>query len=99
LPNTIDRVLWGATSAGYISAGLPNIVGQYNMSGAEGSHFYASASGAIINIGGAGNVWRAYPGSASSSGFNFDASHSNTIYGASNTVQPPALKCFMCIKY
>ncbi len=32
------------------------------------------------------------------SGINFDLSRSNPIYGASNTVQPPALTLLPCIK-
>ena len=32
-------------------------------------------------------------------GLQFAASNSNSIYGSSTTVQPPALTCLICIKY
>lgn len=84
------RVLQGADNnhaAGTtIAAGLPNITGYLWTRGLE-------------DIGGLG----AFYGPVSSSGWNrgheqdtrttdihFDASRSNSIYGASNTVQPPA---------
>lgn len=38
-------------------------------------------------------------GDGNGTGFTFDASLSNPIYGKSNTVQPAALSCKFCIKY
>lgn len=92
LPNTIDRVLWGATSAGYISAGLPNITGQSNVWGSD-SESGALKTTIVTTVGLGNNVYRVV------GNIRLDASKSNAIYGASDTVQPPALKCLMCIKY
>lgn len=74
-----------------IPAGLPNIEGTFRFSGTDGA---------------AGNITGAFTKTTSTNGagkyhhsnqskvvqnVNFDASDSNTIYGNSNTVQPPAL--------
>lgn len=94
LPNTVARFLEGGISAGtYYEAGLPNITGNI-------SAFKSSISGAFV---GSNNTNR-YDGwndnedeyAASTS---FDASRSNSIYGASTTVQPPAMTVIYCIKY
>lgn len=74
-----------------ISAGLPNITGVF-YSGTT----IESSSGAFV----VGN--NPYRGSTSGSGNNqmtFDASHSSSIYGNSNTVQPQAIKVlyYICI--
>ena len=73
-----ERVLMGASgthAAGTtVKAGLPNIK----------FSFYAAVIGNGSSI---GNSWG---GSVHSSNFNLDASESNPIYGASNTVQPAA---------
>lgn len=79
-----------------IEAGLPNVTGNcYNLMGNPGS-----ASGALNsshnNIKGSaqegsGNLgWR---------NFDFNASWSNSIYGASDTVQPPALNLIPQIRF
>lgn len=89
------KCLWLADSshgAGTtISAGLPNITGtitpyskyadtlQGNFAGA----FYVQSSG---QKGGTANDYA----TDSAYGFGFDASKSNSIYGSSSTVQPPA---------
>ena len=87
-----DRVLQGcSTGAGStIEAGLPNITGAISGN-ALPNYEESSEKGALyrINIGGEfGNTLK--------SGFNrfgigLDASKSNSIYGKSSTVQPPAL--------
>lgn len=94
LPNTVDRFLEGGTGAGtYYGAGLPNITGNI-------SAFRSDIGGAFV---GSNNTNR-YDGwedgqdeYAVSTSFN--AARSNSIYGASNTVQPPAMTVIYCIKY
>ena len=94
LPNTVARFLEGGASAGtYYEAGLPNITGNI-------STFRDSISGAFV---GSHNTNR-YDGWEDNQdeyavSTRFDASRSNSIYGASTTVQPPAMTVIYCIKY
>lgn len=94
------RVLQGADSghsAGTtIEAGLPNITGYFSLHGSEQANIIYSVSGCFIGSGGDLNNYRT-PGNLSSisgaSSFgtiDFRASNSNSIYGNSTTVQPPA---------
>jgi len=92
LPNLIDRFLQGGETSGTIKdAGLPNIEAY-----AEGALGLVSASGAfrIDNL----KSWNK-PEGQGYQGLAFNASQSNSIYGNSSTVQPPALTCLICIKY
>ena len=84
LPDCRNRVLWGASSFGYINAGLPNITGSFSATDdyAETGAFYNAGVGLGTT---AGNVQQHTTA--------FDASRSNAIYGSSTTVQPPAIKC------
>ena len=94
LPNTVARFLEGGIGAGtYYEAGLPNITGNI-------SAFKSSISGAFV---GSNNTNR-YDGWDDNEdeyavSTSFDASRSNSIYGASTTVQPPAMTVIYCIKY
>lgn len=94
LPNTVARFLEGGASAGtYYEAGLPNITGNI-------STFKDSISGAFV---GSHNTNR-YDGWNDNQdeyavSTRFDASRSNSIYGASTTVQPPSMTVIYCIKY
>lgn len=94
LPNTVARFLEGGIGAGtYYEAGLPNITGNI-------SAFKFSISGAFV---GSNNTNR-YDGWEDNEdeyavSTSFDASRSNRIYGASTTVQPPAMTVIYCIKY
>ncbi len=104
LPDMRGRVPWGANIAGsYISAGLPNITGTFgNRRGHVGDVFEYPPSGAFE-----------FSGTSSNNTYNvlqetsyifygsikLDASKSSTIYGASNTVQPPAATLLALIKY
>lgn len=107
VPNYTNIFLQGSNNnvGTTIAAGLPNIEGttpfnsmgcEWNWSDVNG--FNSSFSGAFYSGssqsgGGAtasGRVkWRLY----------MDASRSNSIYGKSNTVQPPAVTVNFCIKY
>ena len=92
LPNLTDRFLQGSTTSGTVkNAGLPNITAI-----ADGQLGLASSIGAFQAINLSSN------NQANASGYHglsFNASWSNSIYGSSSTVQPPALTCLICIKY
>lgn len=106
LPNLIGKIPWGSTSVGtVIDAGLPNTEGTIVIDLPGGiAPFENSGYGALFNnysaksytpyIGGNGSVTR-----SSDSALRFDASRFNSIYGNSDTVQPPALCLLPCIRY
>ena len=90
-----NRVLMGASSthaAGTtVEAGLPNITGVFNRDENYGVITSTNTSSGAFYYGGT-NVGRGINSSDVQGGdLCFDASRSNPIYGASNTVQPPAL--------
>ena len=111
LPNLIDRFLQGSTTSGTVkNAGLPNISGSAVFTPGfipNGSRVFLagnSADGAFTfdNIQTCSNI--DFPGSslgtaALGATIFFTASRSDSIYGNSSTVQPPALTCLICIKY
>lgn len=106
LPDCRNRVLWGASDFGYISAGLPTHTHTRGTMNITGTFFgenldYYTYTGAFYktNIGNQNGVGHLDRDNYQS---GFDASRSwtgatsepdNSIYGASNTVQPPAIKC------
>ena len=100
LPNATGRVLQGGESVKSVEAGLPNITGS-----TDGAYLIGNAGSSSIEAKGAitGKVvdrTTGYVGGSSSRNlFGFDASKSNPIYGASATVQPPALSLIAQIKY
>ena len=99
LPDFRGKTLWGANSdlMRVIAAGLPNFsgkfwaytVGWYNASG-TGPFYDAGASSTSGNSGGEGGngcTW------------GFDPSRVSSVYGKSDTVQPPAIAVNIFIKY
>lgn len=100
VPDAQGRVLQGTADAmESVEAGLPNITGSgltgdiyINWVSNNGAITMESAEGFIRKAAVAGTDWGA-------GRLNFDASDSNAIYGASNTVQPPALALIPQIKY
>ena len=103
LPNLIDRFLQGSATAGtYKEAGLPNITGSEGHCNVYYPYRSIGTNNAFIAAGEASynnNLITSYtvevPGYAR---LDFDASKSNSIYGNSNTVQPPAFtaKIYIC---
>ena len=79
-----------------LGAGLPNFTGWFtsgnnsgHVPGADGTLFYKSgttANAASLNANDATKIW-------------IDPSRVNSIYGAANTVQPPAISLLPQIKY
>lgn len=82
----------------YVPAGVPDITGRAEVVG------YTTTTGGAWSTGGSlsGSVWtRKTAGAVNTNGYEFDgqlrftASHSNSIYGSSNTVQPPATQMYL----
>lgn len=94
LPNLTDRFIQGSGTAGTIkSAGLPNITGYIKAASYTDNISGGAFTADITNYGGVGT------GGYLTQTFNFNASRSSSIYGASSTVQPPALTMRYYIKY
>lgn len=105
LPNLIGKVPWGSTSVGtVIDAGAPDIQGECVLHGSEQASIIQGTSGAIT-LRTKYNSYRTpaqlteSPGATSGGAFTFKASSYNSIYGNSDTVQPPALCLLPCIRY
>ena len=100
LPNLIDKFVEGSATAGTVkSAGLPNITGgnvltqAYDNTATQGL-WTRGGNGALYAAGGWARtgVLSSYAAHENlTDGIAFDASRSNSIYGNSTTVQPPAL--------
>lgn len=84
LPDFRNRVIWGATSFGYINAGLPNITGTFTNCDDD----YATGAFYVTD-----QTVGTDDGSRPQRVYGFDASRSSAVYGGSTTVQPPAIKC------
>ena len=108
LPNLQDKFIEGAgtnTVGTEISAGLPNITGYLYLHGGEQPSIISALSGAFASK----NKYADYrscidldirkPAVKSYGNFEFDASRSSSIYGNSDTVQPPAICMNYIIKY
>lgn len=74
-----------------IAVGLPNITGRFvGFSDTYGGRFPTQSDGAFYGIYGGGSVRAENSTYYNSRLLGFDASRSNSIFGSSNTVQPPA---------
>lgn len=99
LPNLINRVAWGVKNisstktAHYIAAGLPNITGKFDGNTNDG---HAKIGAFYVD----GERTPGSDGENNTGGYiGFDASRSNSIYGKSSTVQPPATTLIPVIRY
>lgn len=104
LPNLVDKFVEGSATAGTVkSAGLPNIEGSYRYREATGIDVNSNYSGAITGSGyigeNEGYLLNQTSTSAKKKQLTFNASNSNSIYGNSDTVQPPAVTMRYIIKY
>ena len=100
----IDRVLQGTNDRSKvgttIDAGLPNITGSFKICGAQNGGVDlqegAFSNGGVTYGDVLTNNKTQFPnGYAQSGNGGFDASRSNSIYGSSDTVQPPAELVFI----
>lgn len=98
VPNFTNCTIWGGTTAGKVEAGLPNITGTFN--GSQLTDGGNTGTGAFKGGGAKSKLTVGSGGDSSQKGFSFDASknyntdgtYTETLYGKSNTVQPPAIK-------
>ena len=99
LPNLIDRFLQGSTTSGTVkNAGLPNITGEVYIGDTDQANAtYTNGCLTITSYTHSGFSRQDTILTGNNIGMN--ASGSNSIYGNSSTVQPPALTCLICIKY
>lgn len=93
VPNAMGRVLQGGDELSTKSAGLPNITGaivsgDFDINSFSGAFYYDKYRGDSLD---GGTFARARGG--------FDASRCSSIYGNSDTVQPPACCLIAQIKY
>ena len=102
LPNLTDKFVQGSSTSGTTkAAGLPNIKGYIGFRAFDSDNLMTVTGyspGAFSNTVGNGPLfgWRITRNDNSTAKqkcdtLNFDASSSNSIYGSSTTVQPPAL--------
>lgn len=99
----LPRTKWGFTGlrdsvGGYIAPGLPNISGTFMAAAFNYTtgHVYDNLSGAFSVINAANAAYGGGGGANNSlAHFQFNASKSNEIYGASDTVQPPATQMYL----
>ncbi len=100
LPDLTDRFIQGSATAGTVhAAGLPDATGQ--LSFVRGAINTAGKGVFRSNTTGASHTIVAYDTSSSQNSvfIDFSLKNSNPVYGASTTVQPPALTMIYCIKY
>ena len=103
LPNLVDKFVEGGSTSGTVkSAGLPNITGYFQHQAVPGQErsasdaMYMKSYEKVVAGLNTGNAWNA--SGVGAAAFGFDASKSNSIYGASTTVQPPAIVMKYIIK-
>ena len=95
IPDLRNKTVWGSGSNALgtnLVAGLPAITGTVTYTGGVVS----TGTGAFYVT---GNSRQNQNSGSAGSGLGFDASRSNSIYGNSNTVQPPAVVTNFVIKY
>ena len=105
LPNLTDRFLQGSTTSGTVrNAGLPNITGSARIA-EHGITTFAIEEPQGCFVGQKCELTEDNKVITSDKQYvlnrqlGMNASNSNSIYGNSTTVQPPALTCLICIKY
>ncbi len=104
VPNYVNRTFWGGTASGTIlTAGLPNITGKIDVGSGSGAVQFGVLRSSTGCFSLDNTVSCIYEDGQDASpiyrGLNFNAASSSSVYGASSTVQPPAIKTLFCIKY
>ena len=99
LPNFIGRAIWGSQGFGYLNAGLPNITGgRVLFSNTADPNPFGVFYGARWDV----SAYAQFPSNGRSYatyGADFSAASSNGLYGASSTVQPPAIQVRVKTRY
>lgn len=101
LPDFIGLVVQGGNTVEEKEAGLPNIDGSYvEISWPNSVSITDTYTGAFTSeSAGSSRSGNTGSGSSTATKMIFDASRSNSIYGNSTTVQPPAIQLIPQIKY
>ncbi len=105
LPNLQDKFVQGASDTNTIgtvkTAGLPNITGSFTILGNSNGGAWGTGNGAFNNISSGSSRYfdSSSKGGTSTGGYSFNASRSSSIYGNSDTVQPPSVVMNYIIKY
>ena len=102
LPNLQDKFIEGSGTNAVgteMSAGLPNITGSFVPGSVPDSHVYYGKGAFGGFVGSNDNIGSLTNKTNKGYGYVFDASSSNSIYGNSDTVQPPAICMNYIIKY
>ncbi len=102
LPDLMGRFAEGSAAPGTVkAAGLPNVEGtllshDYEFTSAD----RFTVNGALHTVNGNTSHYNALAetGGAACMGISFNAGNYNAVFGASDTVQPPALTLLPCIK-
>lgn len=104
LPDMDARFLEGTTDTGQVGTsvepGLPNIIGSFDANKAFIVDYTTGSSGAIKSHRFVQQDWdgTGSGGSNTGSGFDFNASWSNSIFGSANSVQVNSMRMLPCIK-
>ena len=104
LPDMDARFLEGTTDTGQVGTsvepGLPNIIGSFDANKAFIVDYTTGSSGAIKGHRVVQQDWdgTGSGGSNTGSGFDFNASWSNSIFGSANSVQVNSMRMLPCIK-
>ena len=104
LPDMDARFLEGTTDTGQVGKnvepGLPNITGSFDANRGFIIDYTTGSSGAIKSHRVVQQDWSGMGagGQTTGSGFDFDASWSNSAYGSSAYVQPASIRLIPCIK-
>lgn len=107
VPNAQGRVLQGGETITAMEAGLPNITGSIDASSSpsvdqafgETQKSFTIESGALAGIYKTQSLVSDVSSGETLCGITIDASKSNSIYGSSTTVQPPAITLLAQIRY
>ena len=103
LPDYRGRFIEGSDSVNIISAGLPNITGTVVLwAQNHGGGMFREPTGAFYDTGTDVQVSGLIKNDAmhaSGRKLGFDADRSNSLYGASDTIQPPSFSLIPQIKY
>lgn len=99
LPDYRNRFIQGGDITGIKGAGLPNVIGYVNYGQSNNVTGSSSLYGKDNTEG--ESIWTPSAATTSKNAkkIAFDANRSNSIYGAANTVQPPAIILLPQIKY
>ena len=101
-PDLRNRFLEGTTTKAnmFIEAGLPNITGAYNTNGIWSGFLNGENATQAFSIQKTSSTpWGGYDGDYGYVGIlSFSAERCSSIYGNSNTVQPPAYTVYYIIK-